>query len=434
MADERDEAKAAIASLRATYAHVHADAEAQRAALTAVKRGESRSCPSCNRPFEGGDVQGFLDHLAQQVHASDAEAAEIEREGTRARKHLDDVERRLATAEEQAEQLRQNQAKVQAVLGLIAATDEQAREARGAHPGRSKSASACSWASKRNCDALATRGRPARRCGHRPTPWQASSRRCTQYRERLDGFSAQRRQAAGRLSRYDGLDARLGQARRDREACRDGFDIYRRFAPLAAELPAREHAVADARLAAAEAGRLCGEAAAQHRQLASAYDATAHQDVRDRERRVEVDAAAERSRLSGITQQLTDGREQRDRLRTVQTQAARPPRAWPHPRPPSPLSWWCAMPYAWPGRRSPGGCSLRASSAANRMFSEMMGDFAIELNWGHDYGITLRRGADTARLRPALGRRTDDGGPGRAARAPARDHRTSAWPSSMSRR
>ncbi|MHB0876468.1 MAG: AAA family ATPase [Anaerolineae bacterium] len=393
LAKARDEANAEVAALRADYARVRADAEAQKAALTAVTRGERQVCPSCRRPFEGGDVQGFIQHLTQQMHNRSAEAAAIEQSGMRARKSLDGIERRLAAAEEQAEQLRQNQAKLQAVQGLIASSQEQLREIEA----RTAPLAEHEWALADIDRELRALGDPRTACAAlRP---QADSlpgltQETAQYQQRLDRHSRQRHGLAERLAYYAGLDALLVRAREQRDACRDGYDAFRRYVPLAADLPAREQEVGRRQSQADEAEGALAALAGHYEQLASAYDVAAHQDVRERERRLEIDAAEERSRLTGYTLQLADGREQLGRLRALEAQSAQSRQRLAEAE-----SAVSALRVVRDAVRLAGPeiarrLLSRVSNAANRMFSEMMGDFAIELLWHNDYGITLRRGAD----------------------------------------
>ena len=125
----RDKANDKLLARRAEYARLHAEIEAQRAALTAVERGERTVCPACQRPFEGGDVQSFVHHLSEQMHACEAEAAAVERRGKRLRQALTHVDELVVAAEQRVQGLREGQAKLVAVRQIIAATDEQMREA-----------------------------------------------------------------------------------------------------------------------------------------------------------------------------------------------------------------------------------------------------------------------------------------------------------------
>ena len=394
LAEARDQAAAQVASLTGEYKQVELDLKAITSAAEAVRRGERQVCPSCLRPFEGGDVDAYLRHVAETAGQKKALLEDISRRGHAARAELARIENALRQQQERMNEIAQQQRRLeltqQAIEAVTARLDQLARDL----PPEGSLANEIQDLTR----ALELLGDPRVRLAAA----QAQARRVPALRQELQQHEAalesqlaNKRATEEALAQYQGLEERLAEARQRREAARADYDSYRRFAPLAAELPLRQAQRDEAAVRLADAERELLLADGQVKQLLSAYDAQVHESLRQRERELEIGQATVAQNLSSLRASMEDESRRLQHLQELEQEAIRLRRSIARGQTALDVISFLRDAIRRSGPEIAKRLLRRVSAAANQLFAQIMGDYATELTWNADYGITLRRGAQT---------------------------------------
>ena len=389
-----DTLRAEIASGDARIRLLQAEHEAQESAAAAIRSGERQSCPACRRPFEGGDVEGFMRHLSEQLHESQGALAGLLIELKRLHGELAQAEKRLKRANEFVSALRQAEAQVASLTERQASVAQDLRliEKRLTPltdlDARLQSATA-------ELTALADPKSRLSLARSQAAEAQQLERAVTEHeavRQRLSDEMAKLRAA---VQPYDGIEERLATVRLERDARRGDYDTYRRLLPLSEELPTRRLELERQGRLADNAERAAVAARQTHEALAGAYDAAVHQALRERERQADIEVAQFRLRLGTVGERLEESRARLAELvamerlcRELRAQIADGTAAVE------------ALRFLRDAIRKAGPeiakrIVSRVTRSANEIFAEIIGDYASELKWEADYGISLRRGPHT---------------------------------------
>ena len=388
-----DSARRQLVTLEAKIALLEAEKEAQQHAAEAVARGESDVCPACQRPFEEGDAAGFLQHLSRQIAEAGLELTELRGQQRQLALELEGMEQRLRRRSEAVESLRHAQVRLQQCRDSLARFDAEAREIEealahlqdldrqvehiGAQLGELGDARSALHSARARAQDRARLER------------EASSAQTA-----LASLAEEARRLDQSLAPYHGIDERLRSSRAQREEFRADYDRFERAARLAAERPGRKQEWRLQMEGLERAEQELDASRESYESLVAVYDADEHRSLREQERRMEVASAESRSTIASLEVRLAETRRRLDHLDRLAAQYRELELTIVETGAGLSLLRFLRDTIRAAGPEMARRMRHRVSHAASSIFTELLGDYVVELEWEEDYGIGVRRGSD----------------------------------------
>ncbi|MGQ9553834.1 MAG: AAA family ATPase [Anaerolineae bacterium] len=394
LSSDRQSLLSELAAIETRIKLLQAEHEAQQHTAEAIRRGEGRVCPACQRPFEGGDIESFLQHLQSQMHESQAQVTVLQLEHKRVQAELAQTEQRRKCAEKAVAGLHEAEAQHRAIADRLSSLAQEHKQIVLQLAPLADLDAAMAELQKRLAALDDSRSRYilALSQAREVTGLEKEIAQQTELWQHLQDQLGQLRAAS---LPYQGLDEQLVAVRRNREAQRPQFDAYRRFAPLAAELPAWQEERERCQRLADNAQRSLLDTRQTHQALVTAYDAMAHQALRERERRLDIDCATARNTIANLEEKRREGEQQLERLRAIERQSLELQADAARARITLDLLSFLRDAIHNAGPDIAARIRSRVSHSANAIFADIMGDYSMSLQWESDYSITLRCGLYT---------------------------------------
>lgn len=214
-----------------------------------------------------------------------------------------------------------------------------------------------------------------------------------QGKQSADTLQSSLQEKQGVLARYCDLDRQMIEMRQTMSQNRPAHETYQQCAPLATELAQRELEATDSRAkaqAAVEALTICQM---KFDSLEHAYWPAEHTVVRDREQESRVALAEMQTSLQGLGAQLLQAEKRLAELEILRREKEALEAEIQRLTKAIDLLGFLRTALRDTGPELSRRLLIPISRTANEIFADLTGgDRSMELAWGEDYGITLRRG------------------------------------------
>ncbi len=193
------------------------------------------------------------------------------------------------------------------------------------------------------------------------------------------------------LAPFAELDHALQAARQERDVLRPDYLAYVQARPLANQLAARTAAAAAARNEATQASAALAAAQRALDEAAQAYDETAHDTARGRQRQLREAIAATQTRIEAAEDAERDLTRQIERLRTLERELAELRRDVERLDNERQLADTLRRAIREAGPEITKQILAGISRAASRINAEILNQAGVELEWTTDYEIVTHR-------------------------------------------
>lgn len=208
-----------------------------------------------------------------------------------------------------------------------------------------------------------------------------------------DKVQASLQEKQGVLARYSDLDRQMIEMRQTMSQNRPAHETYQRCAPLATELAQRELEATDCRSKAQAAVETLTISQMKFDNLEHGYWPAEHAVLRDREQQSQVALAEMQTRFQGLGAQLLGAEKRLAELETLRRDEQKLEADIERLTKGIDLLGFLRTAIRDVGPELSRRLLAPISRTANEIFADLTGgDRSMELAWGEDYGITLRRG------------------------------------------
>jgi exonuclease SbcC len=381
-----------LAALQAKLEFLQARAEAQENAMHAAAQEQVAECPVCRRPFDAGGVEAFRAHLKKELVADRNAIALLNREARELQAAISRTASEESALKQRLSALEAARARKEALMDALAQSEQEAAALREQAAEEDKLLQELAQTESALSPVKGARGRweqaSALACQREQLQQQLKS-----IREQLTSLTAECSSVEQELARSAGVEEQLERVQRTLQSLREGYELYCRYAPVARELPERERALQAQKERTAALAVAAARAQAELEAAMRAYDAALHQAARERESLLRAEVARAEERLHSDRQMLRQLSGRLTELGRLEEQATVVAAELERKNRTLQLLAFLREAIREVGPRVARAILHRVSAAAQEIFHELTDDYALELIWGEDYGITVRRGA-----------------------------------------